>query len=34
MLYSPKILEEELKNKVATDFFNKYNCDDIIKDID
>jgi len=34
MLYSPKIREEELKNKVATDFFHKYDCDDIIKDID
>jgi len=34
MRYSPKIREEELKNKVATDFFHKYNCDDIIKDID
>jgi len=34
MLYSPKIREEELKNKVAADFFAKYDCTDIIKDID
>jgi len=34
MLYSPKIREEELKNRVADDFFGKYNCNDIIKDID
>jgi len=34
MKYSPKIREEELKNKVAVDFFAKYDCTDIIKDID
>jgi len=34
MLYSQKIREEELKNKVAADFFAKYDCTDIIKDID
>jgi len=34
MIYSPKIREEELKNKVAADFFAKYDCTDIIKDID
>jgi len=34
MLYSPKIREEELKNRVATDFFAKYDCAEIIKDID
>jgi len=34
MLYSSKIREEELKNKVAADFFAKYDCTDIIKDID
>jgi hypothetical protein len=34
MLYSPKIREEELKNRVADDFFGKYDCNDIIKDID
>jgi hypothetical protein len=34
MRYSLKIREEELKNKVATDFFHKYDCNDIIKNID
>ena len=34
MLYSPKIREEELKNRVAADFFAKYDCAEIIKDID
>jgi hypothetical protein len=34
MPYSPKIREEELKNKVAVDFFHKYDCTGIIKDID
>jgi hypothetical protein len=34
MPYSPKIREEELKNKVAADFFHKYDCTGIIKDID
>jgi hypothetical protein len=34
MFYSLKIREEELKNKVAADFFHKYNCTGIIKDID
>ena len=30
MPYSPKIREEELKNKVAADFFAKYDCAEII----
>ncbi|MCL1956513.1 MAG: hypothetical protein FWF63_04255 [Fibromonadales bacterium] len=34
MPYSPKIREEELKNRVAADFFAKYDCAEIIKDID
>jgi hypothetical protein len=34
MKYSSKIREEELKNKVAADFFHKYDCTGIIKDID
>jgi len=34
MKYSPKIREEELKNKVAVDFFNKFDCTEVIKDID
>jgi len=34
MIYSPKIREEELKNRVAADFFAKYDCAEIIKDID
>jgi len=34
MPYSPKIREEELKNRVADDFFSKYDCAEIIKDID
>jgi len=32
--YSPKIREEELKNKVANDFFSKFDCTEIIKNID
>ena len=32
--YSPKTLEEELKNKVAKDFFGKFDCTGIIKKID
>jgi len=34
MQYSSKIREEELKNRVAADFFSKYDCTGIIKDID
>ncbi len=34
MNYSSNIREEELKNKIATDFFGKYDCTEIIKDID
>jgi len=34
MPYSPKIREEELKNRVAADFFAKYDCAEIIRDID
>ena len=34
MKYSPKTLEEELKNKVAKDFFGKFDCTGIIKKID
>jgi hypothetical protein len=34
MKYSLKILEEELKNKVAKDFFGKFDCTGIIKKID
>jgi len=34
MKYSPKIREEELKNKVANDFFSKFDCTEIIKNID
>jgi len=30
----PNIREEELKNKVAQDFFGEFNCTEIIKDID
>jgi len=33
-MYSSKIREEELKNRVAADFFVKYDCAEIIKDID
>jgi len=34
MNYPSNIREEELKNKIATDFFGKYDCTEIIKDID
>ena len=34
MKYSQKTLEEELKNKVAKDFFGKFDCTGIIKKID
>ena len=34
MPYFQKIREEELKNRVAADFFAKYDCAEIIKDID
>jgi len=34
MYYPSNIREEELKNRVATDFFHKYDCTGIIKDID
>jgi len=34
MRYPQKIREEELKNRVAVDFFGKYDCTDIIRDID
>jgi len=30
----PNIREEELKNKVGQDFFGKFDCTEIIKDID
>ncbi|GBU24482.1 hypothetical protein R83H12_01113 [Fibrobacteria bacterium R8-3-H12] len=34
MRYPSNIREEELKNRVADDFFGKYGCNDIIKNID
>jgi hypothetical protein len=34
MLHSHKSREKELKNRVATDVFHKYDCNEIIKDID
>ncbi|GBU23687.1 hypothetical protein R83H12_00303 [Fibrobacteria bacterium R8-3-H12] len=34
MRYQSNIREEELKNRVADDFFGKYSCNDIIKNID
>lgn len=34
MKYSPSIREEELKNKVAKDFFNNFDATEIIKNID
>ena len=30
----PNIREEALKNKVAQDYFGKYDCTEIIRDID
>ena len=30
----PNIREEELKNKVVQDFFGKFDCTEIIRDID
>jgi hypothetical protein len=34
MNYPHNIREEELKNKIATDFLGKYDCTEIIRDID
>ena len=34
MKYSTVINEETLKNKVAQDFFNQFDCTEIIKNID
>jgi len=34
MKYQNNIREEELKNRIASVFFNKYDCTEIIKDID